>query len=117
MVDEPESTTTNERRAVAEPVVAPSSRQASGPVLLWAETEYDFGAVFSGTTIEHEFEATNIGSAPARIEVRPRSSGTYRHECIIYPGQTCCIPVQILARAHQEAQREYKLDVRVVPLE
>ncbi len=109
--------TTNESLAATRPAVELSKPQASGPVLLWTETEYDFGTVFSGTMIEHEFEVMNISPVPARIQIAPRGSGSLSW-FDIGPGETRRIPVKVFApRASQEAQREYKLLATLVPLE
>ena len=109
--------TTNESLAATRPAVDLSRLQASGPVLLWTETEYDFGTVFSGTMIEHEFEVMNISPVPARVQIAPRGSGSLSW-FNIGPGETRRIPVKVFApRASQEAQREYKLLATLVPLE
>ncbi|WP_276498293.1 DUF1573 domain-containing protein [Pontibacter litorisediminis] len=44
-------------------------------VMTFAETEYDFGTIKQGETIEHTFEFTNTGSTPLVIESATATCG------------------------------------------
>jgi uncharacterized protein DUF1573 len=41
---------------------------AAGPRTVFAQENFEFGDVLSGTVVEHDFTVRNIGSAPTRIE-------------------------------------------------
>jgi hypothetical protein len=46
---------------------------ASGPKIVIAEREHDFGTVYQGAELKQDFEITNQGDAPLVIEKIPSS--------------------------------------------
>lgn len=47
----------------------------NAPVMSFEQTEYDFGTIKQGETIEHTFEFTNTGSTPLIIESASATCG------------------------------------------
>ncbi|AKD02893.1 DUF1573 domain-containing protein [Pontibacter korlensis] len=45
------------------------------PVMTFQQTEYDFGSIKQGETVEHTFEFTNTGSTPLVIESATATCG------------------------------------------
>ncbi|ARS37133.1 DUF1573 domain-containing protein [Pontibacter actiniarum] len=67
--------TTGVEAAPAQPIENPNVAGESevvpagdAPVMSFEETEYDFGTIKQGETIEHTFEFTNTGESPLIIE-------------------------------------------------
>ncbi len=77
---------------------APGTKaETSGPRIQFAESEYDFGKVSSGTVVKHSFVFTNIGNATLEIkDVKPgcgcTTAGTWDKQ--IEPGKTGSIPLE-----------------------
>jgi hypothetical protein len=42
-------------------------KKESGPVIQWDEKTYDFGEIEQGSTVEHTFKFTNVGTEPLII--------------------------------------------------
>ncbi len=47
--------------------VAIIEKNESFPIMSFSETEFDFGTITEGTTVEHKFSFTNTGNAPLVI--------------------------------------------------
>ncbi len=57
------------------PATAPQEQAVTGPVMTFAETEYNFGDITQGDVVEHVFKFTNTGTQPLVIERVTASCG------------------------------------------
>jgi hypothetical protein len=77
-----ESTAATEEAAV-QPIENPNvvataetaANPGNAPVMSFEQTEYDFGSIKEGETVEHKFEFTNTGSTPLVIESATATCG------------------------------------------
>ena len=58
-----------------EVAAARDAKAADYPVMIFDETEYDFGTIAKGTAVEHKFTFTNKGDAPLVIVDAKSSCG------------------------------------------
>lgn len=67
---------------------------ASNAVLVCDDPIHEFGTVWAGQVLEHEFKVTNIGTELAKVRVTPPRAGTFSLPRVwIEPGQTVGITV------------------------
>ena len=65
-------------KVIKEKVAEAETRDASAskfPKMIFTETEFDFGTIDQGTSVEHVFEFTNTGEAPLVIVSAKSSCG------------------------------------------
>lgn len=92
---------------------AATARLPNGAVLVCEYPTHDFGEVWSGTIIEHEFMVRNIGTATARVELMRFGVTHRRPEYFVKPGETVAIPVKIdTGRVGRSCGRIYAWSLR-----
>lgn len=73
---------------------------ASNVVLVCDDPVHEFGTVWAGQALEHEFRVTNIGTELAKVRVVPPGAGSFDLPRVwIEPGQT--VGITLFARTNK----------------
>ena len=104
-------------QASSTPAELPAETQPAParPVLVCDEPVYDFGTVWAGEVIEHEFEVKNVSPGTVWVRSRINRSGAYPSGPYkIHPQQVVRIPIKFSTK-RMAGDQELKMWVRVVP--
>lgn len=91
----------------------PKPQRTTGPIFTCDNSPFDFGEVWAGARIEHQFKVANKGNETLQIlEVKPACSctvvGDYKR--VLAPGETAVFPA-VMDTAHKRGRTDIALEI------